>query len=144
MRKYQAIGDLIYFISKEFKTNIDEKLKNRNLGQGQTLILMTLLRLENTGEINQDILAKEMGINKANTSRNLTKLKQNGFIEINADTKDNRKKNISLTSKAYNEIINIEKTLKEIYIDMIEGLDERELFCTMKTLEKIKNNLYNK
>lgn len=46
MKKYEPIGDLIYFISKELKTRLDEELKDRNLGQGQILTLMTLFRLK--------------------------------------------------------------------------------------------------
>ncbi|MDO7205266.1 helix-turn-helix domain-containing protein [Paraclostridium bifermentans] len=76
MKKYEPLGDLIYFISKELKSRMDESLKDRNLGQGQLLTLMTLFKLKNYDEITQEDLAKVMGINKANTSRNLAKLKK--------------------------------------------------------------------
>lgn len=144
MKKYEPIGDLIYFISKELKTRLDEELKDRNLGQGQILTLMTLFRLKEKDEIDQDVLSKEMGINKANTSRNLAKLKQNGFIEINQNPTDQRRKQVVLTPKAYEEMFNIEKILREIHKEMIKGLDEESLTNTLKTLNKMKNNLSEK
>ncbi len=144
MKKYEPIGDLIYFISKELKTRLDEELKDRNLGQGQILTLMTLFRLKEKDEIDQDVLSKEMGINKANTSRNLAKLKQNGFIEINQNPTDQRRKQVVLTPKAYEEMFNIEKILREIHKEMIKGLDEESLTNTLNTLNKMKNNLSDK
>lgn len=144
MKKYEPIGDLIYFISKELKTRLDEELKDRNLGQGQILTLMTLFRLKEKDEIDQDVLSKEMGINKANTSRNLAKLKQNGFIEINQNPIDQRRKQVVLTPKAYEEMFNLEKILKEIHKEMIKDLDEESLTNTLNTLNKMKNNLCNK
>lgn len=144
MKEYEPIGDLIYFISKELKTRLDEELKDRNLGQGQILTLMTLFRLKEKDEIDQDVLSKEMGINKANTSRNLAKLKQNGFIEINQNPTDQRRKQVVLTPKAYEEMFNLEKILKEIHKEMIKDLDEESLTNTLKTLNKMKNNLSDK
>lgn len=144
MKKYEPIGDLIYFISKELKTRLDEELKDRNLGQGQILTLMTLFRLKEKDEIDQDVLSKEMGINKANTSRNLAKLKQNEFIEINQNPIDQRRKQVVLTPKAYEEMFNLEKILKEIHKEMIKDLDEQSLTQTLNTLNKMKNNLCNK
>lgn len=40
-----------------------------------------------------------MGINKANTSRNLAKLKESGFIVINQSKDDQRKKILNLQIK---------------------------------------------
>ncbi|MCU9810817.1 MarR family winged helix-turn-helix transcriptional regulator [Paraclostridium sp. AKS81] len=99
MKKYEPLGDLIYFISKELKSRMDESLKDRNLGQGQLLTLMTLFKLKNYDEITQEDLAKVMGINKANTSRNLAKLKESGFIVINQSKDDQRKKILNLQIK---------------------------------------------
>lgn len=144
MKKYQPIGDLICFISKELKTKMDEGLKERKLGQGQTSTIMAILKLKNTQELNQDILSKEMGINKANISRNLAKLNQNGFINITNDSDDQRKKHIELTPKAFEEIDNISKVLQEIHLEMIDGLTDEELNCTINTLIKMKNNICKK
>jgi DNA-binding MarR family transcriptional regulator len=105
---------------------------------------MTLFRLKEKDEIDQDVLSKEMGINKANTSRNLAKLKQNGFIEINQNPTDQRRKQVVLTPKAYEEMFNIEKILREIHKEMIKGLDEESLTNTLNTLNKMKNNLSEK
>lgn len=144
MKKYEPLGDLIYFISKELKSRMDESLKDRNLGQGQLLTLMTLFKLKNYDEITQEDLAKVMGINKANTSRNLAKLKESGFIVINQSKDDQRKKNIELTNKAFEEFLYLEKIMREIHNEMISGLDSDSLDSTLSTLIKMKENLLNK
>lgn len=144
MKKFQPIGDLIFFISKELKTRMDEGLKDRKLGQGQTSAIMTILKLKDTKDLGQDALSREMGINKANTSRNLAKLNQNGFINITPDLNDQRKKQIELTPKAFEEINSISKVLQNIHSDMIEGLSDEELTCTMNTLIKMRDNLCKK
>lgn len=141
MKKYEPIGDLIYFISKELKSRMDEALKDRNLGQGQLLTLMALFRLKDYDEINQEELSKMMGINKANTSRNLTKLKQGEFIKINQSEEDQRKKNIELTEKAFEEFLYLEKIMKKLHNEMILGLDKKSLDYTLDALLKIKENL---
>ncbi|MEN2257704.1 MarR family transcriptional regulator [Paraclostridium benzoelyticum] len=144
MKKYEPLGDLIYFISKELKSRMDESLKDRNLGQGQLLTLMTLFRLKDNDEINQEELARFMGINKANTSRNLNKLKEGGFIVINQSKEDQRKKNIELTNKAFEEFLYLEIIMRKIHNEMISGLDSSSLDCTLSTLIKMKENLCNK
>lgn len=144
MKNFEPIGDLIYLISKELKKRLDEGLKHRNLGQGQSQTIMSLFKLTKNQEVTQDTLSKEMGINKANTSRNLNKLKQNGFIEILPDPNDQRKNNINLTEKSYSELKNIELVLHEIHNDMISDISESDLECTLKTLKKMKDNLYKK
>lgn len=141
MKKYEPIGDLIYFISKELKARMDEALKDRNLGQGQLLTLMTLFRLKEYEEITQEELSKMMGINKANISRNITKLKQGGFIKINQSEEDQRKKNIELTEKAFEEFLYLEKIMRKIHNEMILGLDKESLDYTLSTLLKMKENL---
>lgn len=141
MKKYEPIGDLIYFISKELKARMDEALKDRNLGQGQLLTLMTLFRLKEHDEITQEELSKMMGINKANISRNLTKLKQGGFIKINQSEEDQRKKNIELTEKAFEEFLYLEKIMRKIHNEMILGLDKESLDYTLDALLKMKENL---
>ncbi|MCB5942905.1 MarR family transcriptional regulator, partial [bacterium 210820-DFI.6.52] len=78
---------------------------------------------KNYDEITQEDLAKFMGINKANTNRNLAKLKENGFIVINQSKDDQRKKNIELTNKAFEEFLYLEKIMREIHNEMISGLD---------------------
>lgn len=144
MKKFQPIGDLIFFISKELKTRMDEGLKDRKLGQGQTSTIMAILKLKDTKDLGQDALSREMGINKANTSRNLAKLNQNRFINITPDLNDQRKKQIELTPKAFEEINSISKVLQSIHSDMIEGLSDEELTCTMNTLIKMRDNLCKK
>ncbi|MGL4570362.1 MAG: MarR family winged helix-turn-helix transcriptional regulator [Clostridium sp.] len=144
MNNYKCIGDLIYFISKDIKKKMDEGFKDSNIGQGQILTLMALMRHKEDEFINQDELSEEMGINKANISRNLSKLNANNFIEIHLNEKDQRKKKIILTRKAYDEMNSIGNILEDIFNDMVNGIDEEELKATSEVLNKMKKNLESK
>ncbi|MBU5227201.1 MarR family transcriptional regulator [Clostridium senegalense] len=144
MNDYREIGDLIYFISKETKTRMDEGVKENKLGQGQMLTIMNLMKLKDNIPISQELLAENMGINKGNISRNLMKLSENGFIDIIQDNDDKRKKNIILKDTFFNEFIEISKVLEDIFKDMIKNIREEELLITLKALKQMKNNLYKK
>ncbi|MEG1003444.1 MarR family winged helix-turn-helix transcriptional regulator [Clostridium sp.] len=144
MSNYKCIGDLIYFISKDLKKKMDEGFKDSNIGQGQILTLMALMRHKEDEFINQDELSEEMGINKANISRNLSKLNANNFIEIYLNETDQRKKKIILTKKAYDEMNSIGNILEDIFNDMVNGIDEEELKVTSEVLNKMKKNLVSK
>ncbi|WP_010299480.1 MarR family winged helix-turn-helix transcriptional regulator [Clostridium senegalense] len=144
MNDYREIGDLIYFISKETKTRMDEGVKENKLGQGQMLTIMNLMKLKDNIPISQELLAENMGINKGNISRNLMKLSENGFIDIIQDNDDKRKKNIILKDTFFNEFIEISKVLEDIFKDMIKNIREEDLLITLKVLKQMKNNLYKK
>ncbi|GAA0116018.1 MULTISPECIES: MarR family winged helix-turn-helix transcriptional regulator [Clostridium] len=144
MNDYREIGDLIYFISKETKTRMDEGVKENKLGQGQMLTIMNLMKLKDNIPISQELLAENMGINKGNISRNLMKLSENGFIDIIQDNDDKRKKNIILKDTFFNEFIEISKVLEDIFKDMIKNIREEDLLITLKALKQMKNNLYKK
>lgn len=144
MDEFNAIGDLIFFISKELKKDLDEKLKERGLGQGQTLMLLTLFRLRERDDITGELLAKEMGINKANVSRNISKLKEKEIISITFDEKDQRKKYINLTDKALEDIKSIECVLKDIHKKMVKNIEKDILIKTLEGLNKMQKNLSEK
>lgn len=144
MDKYKKIGDLIYFISKELKAFMDEKLKDINLGQGQMLTMMTLMSLKDKQPISQEILAETMDLNKGNISRNLSKLSDKNLITIIDDNKDRRKKQIILNEYFYKEFQEISNLLQEIFKDLVKDIDETNLLVTLETLEQMKQNLNNK
>ncbi|WP_194192654.1 MarR family winged helix-turn-helix transcriptional regulator [Clostridium chrysemydis] len=144
MDEFNAIGDLIFFISKELKKDLDEKLKERGLGQGQTLMLLTLFRLKDREDITGELLAKEMGINKGNVSRNISKLKEKGIVSITSDEKDQRKKYIKITDKALEDIKSIESVLKDIHKKMVKNIEKDILIKTLEGLSKMQKNLNEK
>lgn len=144
MNKYTEIGDLIYLISKEIKTRMDEGIKDSNLGQGQILTVMNLMRLKGHEPISQEMLVEEMKINKGNISRNLAKLSDKGFIEIIQNKNDQRKKQIILKQVAYDEFVGISRVLQEIFGHMVKDIEEDDLAITLETLNQMKKNLSNK
>lgn len=144
MNKYTEIGDLIYLISKEIKTRMDEGIKDSDLGQGQILTVMNLMRLKGHEPISQEMLVEEMKINKGNISRNLAKLSDKGFIEIIQNKNDQRKKQIILKQVAYDEFVGISRVLQEIFGHMVKDIEEDDLAITLETLNQMKKNLSNK
>jgi predicted XRE-type DNA-binding protein len=72
------VGDWIHDLAKLLKQETDSTLATMSLGQGQLMLFMFLLRHASDEQCFQEQIAKAMGLNKANVSRNVAKLEQKG------------------------------------------------------------------
>jgi DNA-binding MarR family transcriptional regulator len=100
-----------------------------------------MFRLGDGNEIDQEVLAETMQVDKSNVSRNLAKMQLEGFIEIVHSKKDGRKKRIVLTDKGNQSIKPLVHTLNGIQSKMIEGISEEEQKTVMKYLNRMIQNL---
>ena len=67
------------------------------------------------------------GISKASISAILKKLKEKGYLEMSADKKDDRRKKIILTEKAYLEERRIREALQQENARLCRGMTKQEL-----------------
>lgn len=139
--KQNYLGDFVFLLSKELKRSLDEKLENENIGFAQVQTLMMLKILEQEDDLNVDRLARELNLNKSNVSRNISKLEETGFIVVECDRSDNRKKTISISKSANTEIEGFKKTLTEVSEKMLKGIDQEKVDITMECLNQAIMNL---
>lgn len=137
----QHFGDLLYQANKELITVVNRQLAAMNLGYTQLQTLMTMVRLGDGNEIDQEVLAEIMQVDKSNVSRNLSKMQREGYLEIIPSQKDGRKKRICLTEKGKNTIQPLLAILGGINSHMTADISEEEQKNMMKYLNRMIQSL---
>ena len=131
------MGKDIAFLYRYSQKNLDRKLEPYNIGSGQFYAMMPLF-LEDG--INQDALARYIRVDKAQVTRAVQKLVDEGYVTRKRDEGDRRSCRVFLTPRGKQ----IEPVLKGIAQDwenlLLSGFssDERE-----KVLESIGDMIDN-
>jgi DNA-binding MarR family transcriptional regulator len=137
----QHLGDLLYQANKELIKAVNRQLASMNMGYSQLQTLMTMVRLGDGNEIDQEVLAEIMQVDKSNVSRNLSKMQKEGFVEIIPSDKDGRKKRVCLTKKGKVSINPLVEILNNINRKMTDDISEEEQKLVMKYLNRMIQNL---
>lgn len=137
----QHLGDLLYQANKELIMVVNKRLADINMGYTQLQTLMTITRLGDGHEIDQEVLAEMMQVDKSNVSRNLSKMQREGFVQILQSEKDGRKKRVCMTEKGNNSIKTLVDILNEINKNMTSEISAEEQITIMKYLNLMIHNL---
>lgn len=137
----QHLGDLLYQANKELIMVVNKRLADINMGYTQLQTLMTMVRLGDGHEIDQEALAEMMQVDKSNVSRNLSKMQREGFVEIEQSEKDGRKKRVRMTEKGKNSIKTCVDILNHINHIMTADISAEEQKTIMKYLNRMIQNL---
>ncbi len=137
----QHLGDMLYQANKELITVVNRQLAGMNMGYTQLQTMMTMVRLGDGNEIDQEVLAEIMQVDKSNVSRNLSKMQREGYLEIIPSQKDGRKKRICLTEKGKNTIPQLLIILGGINSRMTIDISEEEQKVMIKILNRMIQNL---
>ncbi|MDO4326253.1 MAG: MarR family transcriptional regulator [bacterium] len=110
---------------------------------GQCIMLNYLLNQDS-----RDLYATDIhvifGISKATVSTILKSLKKKGYLLMEEDMQDDRRKRLVLTEKAYEMQQNVEEALRKRGEDMCRGISRQELEMTEQVLCRMLLNLRNK
>ena len=137
----QHLGDLLYQANKELISVVNRQLAGMNMGYSQLQTLLTMVRLGDGNEIDQEVLAEIMQVDKSNVSRNLSKMQREGFLEIIPSEKDGRKKRVCMTQKGKDAIKPLVGILGGITSKMTAKISEDEQKAMMKYLSQMIQNL---
>ena len=86
-------------------------------------------------------LSDILGSSHQNVKQILLKLQSKGFIEFNADAEDKRKQRIILTDKCMKFCERNNDMSEKIMVKMFEGVSEKDIQTTIKTITKVEKNL---
>lgn len=86
-------------------------------------------------------ICMETQLSKATVSIMLKALRKKGYVNVKADSEDDRKKKIALTQKAYETREAVEESLKRRSECIHRDISEQELRELEKTLNKMVLNL---
>lgn len=131
------IEKFIMFSNKIFRNTqsyLDKVLKKYDLSSGAYPYLFILEKNEG---ISQNKISKEIGNDKAMSTRTINKLIEGNYVYREQDEKDNRAYKLYLTPKAKEIIPKIREEIQIVVNLITEDLSEEEMNVTMKSLKKI-------
>lgn len=138
--RHDSIGKWISIIHRHLQTYIFKELKPYNIGKGQFIFLMTLMKKDG---ISQEELSHILDIDKGTTARALKKLEAEGYIKRKKDPHDKRAYMVHVTEAGWElrPILNkLRKNLTEI---LSLGFTEKEKEQTLLLLKRMAENISN-
>lgn len=121
-------------IFRNTQSYLDKVLKKYDLSSGAYPYLFILEKNEGISQIQ---ISREIGNDKAMSTRTINKLIEGGFLYRKQDEKDNRAYKLYLTPKSKEIIPKIHEEI-QILVDLItEDLSKDEMSVTMESLKKI-------
>ncbi|WP_046213744.1 MarR family winged helix-turn-helix transcriptional regulator [Paenibacillus wulumuqiensis] len=116
---------------------IKNKLAPFNLAPEQTFVLMLLWKKDGLA---QNEIGERLGKDKTNITRMISNLESKGFIRKITCTDDRRCFKIYLTPEGARLEQDVAVIMKEISLDLMDGISDEELIVLRRLLNKIKDN----
>ena len=134
--EYFLIGLLSAFENR-FQTDADNVMKEISWKQFFAIICISFCKEAPT--IND--LSEILGSSHQNVKQILLKLEKKGFIKFQEDKHDKRKQRIVVTKACLKFCDKNNETSSQIMKKMFEGIPEKDIKTTIKTIIKMDNNL---
>jgi DNA-binding MarR family transcriptional regulator len=134
----ESVGKWISTIYRQIRIFLDKELKKYNISSSQMLVLNTIYR--NDG-IHQEAISKILNLDKANITRAINKLIDEGLVNREIDSNDKRAYLLHLTNKGKKlepEIVNI---LKKTTSTLLTGFTAEEKKTILNLLRKMYTNI---
>jgi DNA-binding MarR family transcriptional regulator len=133
---YYLLGLLSAFENR-FQAMADNMMKEISWKQFFAIICINMCKEPPTLKDLSDVL----GSSHQNVKQILLKLESKGFVEFQEDAGDRRKQRIVLTKKCRNFCEKNNDMSMKIMAKMFEGVPEKDIQTTIKTITKIEKNL---
>ena len=133
---YYLLGLLSAFENR-FQAMADNMMKEISWKQFFAIICINMCKEPPTLKELSDVL----GSSHQNVKQILIKLENKGFVEFKTDDADKRKQRIVLTKKCRNFCEKNNDMSMKIMAKMFEGVPEKDIQTTIKTITKIEKNL---
>lgn len=136
--------DKILFILKRLNSSIDQLNKEKSESGGLTLsqsYWLHYLLVNNGKKFYETDIHTDCGLSRASISSTLKKLRQKGYIEMIADTDDDRRKQIILTDKAYQADKELTADLLSKQNRICSGISPEKLDVTIECLNIMLENV---
>ena len=128
---------LLSAFDNRFQASADTFFKEITWKQFFAIICINLCKESPT--LNE--LSEIMGSSHQNVKQILNKLSDKGFVEMIQDEEDKRKQRIVLTKKCIRFCKKNDEQSQEIINRIFDGISERSLATTIKTIMKMERNI---
>ena len=133
-------GFLVHDVSRMRRTLFDDQMKPLGVTRSQWSVLAYLSRESNNGTMQVD-LARDMDVGKVTIGGLIDRLESSGHVERRLDARDRRARRIFITEKGFETIRQMQTVGAELNDRVLEGVSERDLKITEKTLARVKENI---
>ena len=133
---YYLLGLLSAFENR-FQAMADNMMKELSWKQFFAIICINMCKEAPTIRELSEIL----GSSHQNVKQILLKLESKGFVEFMEDANDKRKQRIALTKKCRKFCEKNNEMSMNVMAKMFDGIPERDIKTTIKTITKIEKNL---
>lgn len=143
MDKKFKLSSQIYRLRNLQNHIVSQELSDQKLSYTQALLLCKLSEMP-AQSASQKSLRAYLQIKSATISTIVTRLKQNGFVELTTDPGDSRANVISLTPKAIALIPRLSACLDAVDQKTAAGFSEEEMAVFTALLHRMQSNLESK
>jgi DNA-binding MarR family transcriptional regulator len=137
MEQHESLGRIIACLHRQARSHFEKKLAPFHLGSGTLPVLMTLLRHDG---MNQQELSERLHVDKATTTRAITKLVKEDYVTRATDLQDHRAYRLFVTKKARKTAPQIQKVLSSWTEILVEGFTPEEKKTTLLLLQRLRDN----
>ena len=133
----ESPGRLIACLHHQARSYFEKELAPYDLGSGAMPVLKALLHQDG---INQQELSENLHVDKATTTRAITKLVNIGYVRRERDPEDQRAYRLFVTQKAQDIASEIRRVLQSWTAILTEGLADEEKETALALLQHMHNN----
>jgi DNA-binding MarR family transcriptional regulator len=137
MNQHESLGRLIACLYRQSRIYFEKTLAPLGLGSGT---LPVLLRLLHHDGINQQALTAQLHVDKATTTRAVTKLINAGYVRREQDPTDHRAYRLFITPKAREVEPQIRRVLRAWTATLADGFTPEEQHLALALLRRMRDN----
>ena len=136
-KHHESLGRVIACLHRHARSYFEKELAPFGLGSGALPVLMALLRKDG---LNQQELSEKLHVDKATTTRAISKLVKMDYVQREKDQDDNRAYRLFVTQKAREIAPEIRKILHSWTAILAEDLTEKEKESALGLLRHMRDN----
>ena len=140
METRESIGKWISALYRHIQVYINKEFKQYNIGSGQFHVFMSLLK--NDG-IHQESISRSIHLDKANVTRAVNKLIDEGYVTKKVDPADKRAFILYVTPKARKIEREIRKNLAKLTSILLADFTNSEKEIALKLIKRMYQNMFS-
>jgi DNA-binding MarR family transcriptional regulator len=137
MKRHESVGRIIACLYRHARIYFEKELAPFGLGSGALPVLIALLHHDG---ITQQKLAEHLHVDKATTTRTITKLIELDYVRREHDPEDKRAYRLFVTEKARKTAPEIHNVLHSWTAILSEGLTDEEKETALGLLRHMRDN----
>ena len=139
MRK-RTVLEAAFRLEIDMRTATGERMHALNLGISQ-MQMRALRAIWSTDDMTSQYIASTLKRDKAQVTRLVNELVEQGLVEREPNPEDMRSKLLRLTEAGNHIFRQIEEVQREVYSEMVNGIDESDLQTFFKVSDQLSENI---